>query len=1241
MSFEPKNNLLSRLVGACLDHKALVLAIYAFVIIAGVFVAPFAFDLPGIQRKPLAVDAVPDIGEKQQIIFTEWMGRSPKEVENQITYPLAALLQGTPGVKTIRSYSYFGASFIYVIFEDRENFYDTRSRLLEKLSIAKGRLPEGVTPVLGPDATGLGQIFWYTLEGEGFSPAELRSFQDWNLRYALQSCFGVSEVASIGGFTREYQVDVDPEKLRLFRIPLERVQEAVRDSNIDVGAMTIDVNRVEYMIRGLGAIHGVSDVENIPLRSEGMRPLRVKDVARVSLGPALRRGILDKNGREAVGGVVVARYGANPMDVIRAVKIKIAELKSQMPEKVLADGRVSKLRIEPFYDRSVLIEETLGTLKKSLEEEILITIIVVLTMIFHFRVSFLISLILPLGVLMTFVLMKVFGVESNVMSLSGIAIAIGAMVDMGIITLENLTKVTREAEPGTSPRQIIVRSASEVGPAILTSSLTIIVSFLPIFWLTGAEGKMFTPLAWTKTFAISASVVLAITLLPILAEFMLFRKKNAPRFSSLILLIGILASAAFAIWVHLGVGILLGLFFLSRWLRPRLTEKRRQQMEKGMNAVVVATALLILAHAWMPLGHDRWYVTNAFFVAALVLGFLGFFWFLYQSYERVLRFFLVRKKLFLSIPLVIAALGFISWLGWERIFSFIPNALPKSWGTALSASSPWRGMSKLLPGLNREFMPPLDEGSFLYMPTTMPHASVTEISEVLRLLDMRLKSIPEVESVVGKAGRVDSALDPAPLNMIETMVSYKPKFARDPETGKTLRQWRPGIETSDDIWKELSALGEIPGLTGAPKLQPIAARIVMLQTGLRAPMGVKIKGPSLEKVEEAGRLIEEKLKAVEELESAAVIADRVIGTPYLEIVPNREKLALYGMTVGRFQENLEIAVGGKSATTVLEGRERLSVRLRYEREKRDRMEALGDLLFPLPEGLYLPLSQLAEIRYARGPMVIKGEDSFLVSYVLFDKKKSVGEVEAVERAGAFLEREKKNGGLILPDGVHYSFTGNYENQVRSQKTLGILIPLVLLLIFFIFYVQLRNAFYALFIFSSVLTAFSGGMVFLDLFGREWFSGLHIFGLDLGNLFNIHPISLSVAVWVGFLALFGVAANDGVVMGTYLRDRFVSSSASTLKEVRELVVEAGKRRVLPSLMTTATTTIALLPVLTSKGRGSDLMIPMAVPILGGMLVSLVSIYIVPVLVSLYEERRRMKRVGPFEAELGESEPGSAS
>lgn len=1202
-----EKSFLARLVGWCLENKVLVLAVYVFLILTGVFVAPFAFDIPGIARKPLAVDAIPDIGEKQQIVFTEWMGRSPKEVENQITYPLAASLQGTPGVKTIRSYSYFGASFIYVIFEDRENFYDTRSRLLEKLSVTKGKLPEGVTPVLGPDATGLGQIFWYTLEGEGFSLAELRSFQDWNLRYALQACAGVSEVASIGGFTREYQIDVDPEKLRLFRIPLEMVQEAVRDSNIDVGAMTIDVNHVEYMIRGLGTIRSVSDIEGIPLRAEGMRPLRVKDVARVSLGPAFRRGILDKAGRETVGGVVVARYGANPMEVIEGVKAKLAELKPQLPEKILADGRVSKLRVEPFYDRSVLIQETLHTLKKSLEEEILITIIVILVMIFHFRVSFLISLILPLGVLITFVLMKVFGVESNVMSLSGIAIAIGAMVDMGIITLENLTKVMRESNGESSPREIIVRSAAEVGPAILTSSLTIIASFLPIFWLTGAEGKLFTPLAWTKTFAISASVVLALTLLPILAEFVLFKRKNAPQFLSLLLLAGLIASVVFAVWIHLGLGILIAIYFLSRLVLPRLSEELRKKAERGVNALWILVALLVLAFSWMPLGYDHGYLTNALLVVAVVLGFLGFFWFLYQSYEKILRYFLARKKTFLAIPSLIAVLGLFSWLGWERLFSFIPKALPNSWGTALSASSPWQGLSKIFPGLNREFMPPLDEGSFLYMPTTMPHASVAEVSEVLRLLDARLKSIPEVESVVGKAGRVDSALDPAPLSMIETMVSYKPKFARDPKTGKMVRQWRPGIETTEDIWRELSALGEIPGLTGAPKLQPIAARIVMLQTGLRAPMGVKIKGPTLEKIEEAGRLIEEKLKSVEGIESAAVIADRVVGTPYLEIIPDRVKLALYGMTIGRFQENLEIAVGGKAATTVLESRERLSVRVRYEREKRDLLETLDELPFPLPGGLYLPLSQLAEIRYAKGPMVIKGEDSFLVSYVLFDKKKSVGEVEAVEKAGAFLEHEKKNGRLVLPEGVSYVFTGNYENQVRSQKTLRVLIPLVLLLIFFIFFLQLRNVFYSAFIFTSVLTAFAGGMLLLDLFAREWFS-------------SFPPMALSVAVWVGFLALFGVASNDGVVMGTYLRDVFVSRKAASLQEVRELVVLAGKRRVLPSLMTTATTTIALLPILTSKGRGSDLMVPMAVPILGGMLVSLVSIYIVPVLVSIYEERR---------------------
>ncbi len=1156
---------LGRLTSFCVRHPFLVAFLFGAAAFWGVMVAPFDFEIPGLERRPIPVDAIPDIGEKQQIVFSEWMGRSPKDVENQVTYPLTALLQGTPGVKTIRSYSYFGTSFIHLVFEDRENFYETRSRILEKLSVVRGRLPEGVTPVLGPDATGLGQIFWYTLEGEGFSLAELRGIQDWSVRYALQSAGGVSEVSSVGGFVREYQIDLDPEKLRLYKIPLMMVQDAVRDSNLDIGAMSIDVNRVEYMIRGLGTLQSLKDIEEIVLMNEDGAAVRVKDVARVALGPALRRGILDKDGREAVGGVVVARFGENPLEVIRNVKTKIEELTPSLPTKMLRDGSVSRLKIVPFYDRSILIQETLTTLSKSLVEEILITILVVLIMVFHLRVSLLVSILLPLGVLMTFILMKILGVDSNIMSLSGIAIAIGAMVDMGIIITENLTRRMREAPDDAAPHELIVKSVAEVGPAVLTSSATIVVSFLPIFFMTGAEGKLFTPLAWTKTFAIVMSVVIALTLLPALSGKLLFLKLEG-RF---------------------------------------LTDKTKNYFR--VSAALLA--LLILTDVWRPFGYDRPWIFHLIFVIALVGGILGFFLFLNRSYESILGFFLERKQLFMSLPIGVVAFGLFVWLGWDRIAPFAHN----SW------------ISKILPGLSREFMPPLDEGSFLYMPTTMAHASVTEISEVLELLDKRLRSVPEVESVVGKAGRVESALDPAPLNMIESMVTYKPKYLRDTNSGKMVRQWRKGIETTDDIWKELAHSGEIPGLTGAPKLQPIATRLVMLQTGLRSPMGLRIQGPTLEKIEEAGRLLEEKMKRAEGVAMDTVTRERTTGTAYLEIIPDRNKLATYGLLMGPFQEALEIAVGGKTATTLLDGRERYPVRLRYEREARDSFEGLKNLLLPLPDGNYVPLSSLAEVRYVNGPMVIKSENSFLVGYVLFDKLKTYGETDVVEKAKAYLQDEIRSGRLNLPEGVGFDFTGTYLNQVRSQKTLLLVVPISLILIFLIFYWQFRSSLYAVFIFSSVLTAFAGGMILLYFYGQDWFLNLSPLGVSLRDLFNIHPVHLSVAVWVGFLALFGVASNDGVVMGTYLRDVFLGPMANEVREIRDRVILAGKRRVLPSLMTTATTMIALIPILTSKGRGSDLMVPMAIPIFGGMLVSLVSIYVIPVLFAAVEEKRLARRM----------------
>lgn len=1211
--------ILDRLIRFCIYHPTWILVAWAALIGYGIWVMPFDFRIPGFERSPVPVDAIPDLGDNQQIIYTEWPGRSPKDIEDQITYPLTRLIQGLPGVKTVRSYSYFGFSSVYIIFEDRIGFYESRTRILEKLSTVRASLPTDVTPMLGPDATGLGQIFWYSVEGEGFSLEELRSIQDWTVRPALSGVAGVSEVASIGGYVREYQIDVDPDRLRRFNIPVTMVRDMVKGANSDIGAMSIDVNSVEYMIRGLGFIRSVKDIEDILLMEVNQTSIRIKDVAHVILGPALRRGILDKAGAEITGGVVVARFAANPFDVIHAVKKRISELESGLPQKIQPDGRVSRARIVPFYDRSDLIHETLETLRHALSEEILITIIVVLIMVLHLRVSFLVSLLLPVGVLSSFILMKTFGVSSNLMSLAGIAIAIGAMVDMGIIVTENLVKVMKESPPEMPPREVVFKAVSEVGSAVVTSILTILVSFLPIFFMTGEEGKLFIPLAWTKTFALGMSVVIALTLTPALAQFILFRRTGF-RIPNLLNLFLLICAVALMIWVNLALGILAFLVIGARTAAPYWPDSWKVWVDRVVNAAVILYAVGLLASTWRPLGWENSYLTSLVFVAVLLGAILGFFIFLHHSYEKLIRTFLSHKVLFMMFPMALTLWGFTAWLGWERMVGWTMKPIPASWEKFLKGTSPWTGMTSFFPGLGREFMPTLDEGSFLYMPSTMPHGSVTEAIDSLQMVDQRLKSVPEVESVVGKAGRVESALDPAPLGMIESIVTYKPKYAVDPKTGKRTRQWRPGIETPQDIWNELVKVAEIPGLTSASKLAPIATRLIMLQTGMRAPMGIKIKGPSLEAIEKAGLLLEEKLKHAEGVEAAAVVADRVLGTPYLEIVPDREKLARQGIPLMNFQDTLEVAVGGMAITHTVEGRERYPVRVRYDRERRDSPEALAELPIASPRGSWVHLREVADIRFSPGPMVIKGEDAFLVSYVLFDKKKGFGETDVVEKAGIFLDAERKGGRLNLPPGVTYTFTGNYENQVRSQRTLAVVVPLSLFIIFLILYAQFRRPILTLFIFSEVAVAFAGGMILLWFYGQAGFLNTVVGGISLRELFNVQTIQISVAVWVGFLALFGIANNDGVLMGTYLEDIFRGQRPTTREEIHEMVVRAGLRRILPCLMTTATALIALIPVLSGRGRGSEVMVPMAVPIVGGIIASLVSIYIVPVLYAWWRERQ---------------------
>ncbi len=1204
-----QRSAVGRLIRFCLENKLIVALFTAGVIFGGLLVAPFDWKLGDLQRYPVAVDAIPDIGENQQIVFTEWMGRSPQDVEDQIGYPLTVQLLGIPGVKTIRSYSMFGFSSIYIIFKEDVEFYWSRTRVLEKLnSLPAGTLPDGVQPTLGPDATALGQVYWYTLEGldpdgrptGGWDPEELRTTQDWYARYWLLSADGVAEVASVGGFVREYQVDVDPDAMRAFGVSVDEVFNAVQGANLDVGAKNLEVNRVEYFIRGIGFIKSVEDIENSVIRvNAGNVPVLVKHIANVTLGPAQRRGALDKGGAPAVGGVVVARYGDNPLRVIANVKDKIAQTAEALPAKAIIDfGRVtpeeltlfavnhgfeayeknqlnqaawkeyllttdraawpewitlSKVTIVPFYDRTGLIYETLGTLNEAIVQQILITIIVVLIMVMHLRSGLAISTMLPLTVLFCFIGMKLCNVQANIVALSGIAIAIGTIVDMGIVICENILRHLDKADPEEPRIEVVHRAASEVGSAVLTAVLTTVISFLPVFTMIGAEGKLFKPLAFTKTAALIASVILALTILPVLAHTFFVGRKPLKTFPPIKRIGGKVS-------------------FLNHF-RPT-------------NLMVILTVLLVgiaLTLYWEPLGADRT-IRNLLFVA-LAIGLLLLIFKTFQHfYPRILGWCLNHKLLFLILPLSLLVAGFGAWRT-----------------------------------LGKEFMPTLDEGSFLWMPTTMTHASIGEALDVLQKQDMAFESIPEIESAVGKLGRAETPLDPAPISMIETVINYKPEYRVD-ENGKKVRQWRDHIRSPDDIWKEITKAAKIPGTTSAPNLQPIAARIVMLQSGMRAPMGVKVQGPDLETIEKVGLQIEKYLKEVPSVEPAAVIADRIVGKPYLEIVPDREALARYGIPIRKFQNIIEIAIGGKKVTGTVEGRERFPVRVRYSRELRDDIEALERVLIPGMNNQQIPITQLAEIRYVRGPQNIKSEDTFLVGYVVFDKKPGHAEVDVVEQAQAWLQARIDSGEFILPRGVSYRFAGSYENQLRASKTLSIVLPAALFAIFMLIYLQFKSAYTTALIFTGVFIAWSGGFLLIWLYGQSWFLDFSLFGTGMRDLFQVHAINMSVAVWVGFLALFGIATDDGVVMGTYLTQLFRENSPKSKQEVRELVLEAGNRRVRACLMTTATTILALLPVLTSTGRGSDIMVPMAIPSFGGMLVETITMLVVPVLFSWRQERK---------------------
>lgn len=1145
---EAPNSDAPGIIGWLLRHRLLAVVLAALWVAGGIYVSPFQLDaLDGLPRDPVAVDALPDTGDNQQIVFTEWPGRSPQDVEDQITYPLTTALMGIPGVRTVRSTSAFGFSSIYVIFTDDVEFYWSRSRVLEKLAaLPPGTLPEEVRPTLGPDATAMGQIFWYTLEGQdaeghtvgGFDQDELRAAQDWIVRYALQAVEGVSEVASVGGFVREYQITLDPEAMRARGVTLNQVAAAVRGANLDVGARTLEINGVEYVIRGVGLIRGAEDLEATALTASDGAAVRLGDVSRITMGPALRRGALDDAGAPAVGGVVVARFGANPQTVLDGLQVAIDRMKGGLPRRTLEDGTVSQITLVPFYDRGQLIQETLGTLSTALYQQILITVIVVLIMMGGLGVSALISATVPLGVLGTLMVMRLAGVEANIMALGGVAIAIGTMVDVGIVFTEAMQRRLDDA-PDQPRRPLIAAAVSEVAPAVITSVLTTVVGFLPVFGLTASELRLFGPLAVTKTVAMVMALVVAVIILPGLAAFTL--RGQRPQRA--------------AIWRRLRIGLV---------------------------ALAVIALVALLADDWRPLQADLY--LDLIFVGALLALVLVAFRLFERAYPTLLRWILAHKALSLSLPAALLVAGGLAY------------------GT-----------------LGRAYMPPFDEGAFLYMPTTTPHASMAEALTMLSDLDAAVAAIPEVDRAVGKLGRVESPLDPAPISMFEILITYHPEYSVDAE-GHRVRQWRDHIRTPDDIWTEIAEAAAHPGVTGAPILMPISARQVMLQSGMRSPMGVKIQGPDLATIEGFATALEALLKSSPVVRKETVFAERIVGKPYLEIRMDRDAIARHGLSVATVQGAMQMALGGATLSRALDGRARYDIRARYGLDDRRGVESIGEVLIPAPSGAQIPLGQLAEITYVRGPQMIKSEDTFLTGYVLFDKTPEAPEVEAAEQVQALIADHIAQGHLEVPEGVRFELAGTYEQQVRSEARLMWLVPLALVVIFMLLYVQSHEITTALIVYSGVAVAVAGGFILLWLYNQPWFLDVRIGGVDLREIFQVDTVRLSVAVWVGFIALAGIATDDGVVMSTYLRQRFEADPPTTVAAIRARTLEAGAQRVRPCLMTTATTLLALLPVITSSGKGADVMMPMALPCVGGMVIELVTLFVVPILYCARAERR---------------------
>ncbi len=1029
--------MIARLIRWSATNIVLVLIGAVFATLAGLY---------AMTRIPL--DAIPDLSDTQVIVYTEYPGQAPQVVEDQVTFPLTTSLLSVPRSRVVRGFSMFGVSFVYVIFEDGTDIYWARSRVLEYLNVAARRLPAGVTPGLGPDATGVGWVYQYALTSENHDLAQLRSLQDWQVRFSAAKAHGVAEVASVGGFVKQYAVVVDPQRMRAFGIPLRAIRDAVRASNMDVGGRTIELAETEFMLRGRGYIADIGDLERIVLKVENGTPVLLRDIARVELAPDERRGIAEMNGEgEVASGIAVQRYGVNALDVIRSVKERLAEVAVSLPAGV---------EIVPVYDRSALIERAITTLTTTLTEESIVVALVCFIFLLHARSALVAILTLPIGILMALAVMHMLGISSNIMSLGGIAIAIGAMVDAAIVMIENAHKRLEHAAPGASRTEVLIQAAQEVGPALFFSLLIITVSFLPIFALESQEGRLFKPLAYTKTFAMAAAALLSVTLVPAL---------------------------------------------MVLFIRGRIVPEARNPLNR----------LLI----WL--------------------------------YRPIIR--LVLKAKIVTLLVAAAILG----------ASIIPAQR-----------------------LGSEFMPNLNEGTLFYMPTTLPGLSVTKAAELLQTQNRIIKSFPEVESVWGKAGRAQTATDPAPTEMFETVINLKPAG-----------QWRPGV-TPDSLIAEMDAALQFPGVSNAWTM-PIKARIDMLATGIRTPVGIKIFGNDLNELERLAREVETVVRAVPGTSSA--YAERVNSGYFLEILPDRDRIARYGLSVATVQETIATAMGAEPITTTVEGRERYSVVLRYPRDVRSDPDAIeSEVMVSLPSGAAIPLGDVATVRRAQGPTSIRTEDGRLAVYIYVDMRE--------RDLGSYVReaREVVARSVQFPPGYTATWSGQFEYYERAQKRLQIVIPATLLVIFLLLYLNFRRLTETLIVMLSLPFSLVGGLWLMDLMS-----------------FN-----LSVAAAVGFIALAGVAAETGVVMLIYLdhawRDRLVvcerDGRPPSHADLYAAVMEGAVERVRPKMMTVVAIMAGLLPILWSAGTGSEVMRRIAVPMVGGMVSSTVlTLIVIPAIYAL--------------------------